>query len=49
MKTKRNYMKPAQKVIKLDSAENMLAASDAVTGRGMRYGGVDTDGSYDPD
>lgn len=46
---KRIYIKPAIDVVNIASSSLICGSDDIVSNKGMKYGGVDTSGSKDPD
>ena len=48
---KKIYITPSVEIVKMNSCEVLNSLSNAITNseRGIRYGGVDEDGSLDPD
>ncbi len=46
---KKIYLKPSVDVVNIESSSLVCASDDIVSPKGMKYGGVDTDGVKDPE
>lgn len=45
---KRSYLRPVTKVVKIKTNKLLIGSPVINSNRGIDYGGVDSDGSYDP-
>jgi hypothetical protein len=46
---KKNYMKPSVEVVETNLTKMICASRDVTSSKGINYGGVDGDGTIDPD